>query len=108
MYFRARALRTRSGHGPRLRAHDCMSSAAGLRHEAPPGGVRGPAPGRRDGRVKLRGSLMPEVRWRAGAAPDDRATVRRQRAGCGCKAEGIGDKPVLEAPILDSSPETGC
>jgi hypothetical protein len=30
---------------------------------------------------------MPEVRWRAGAAPDDGATVRRQRAGRASKAE---------------------
>jgi hypothetical protein len=52
-----------------------------------PGGVKGPTSGCRNGRGKLRGSLIPEVRWRAGAAPDDRATVRRQRAGCGSKAE---------------------
>jgi hypothetical protein len=30
---------------------------------------------------------MPEVRWRAGAAPDDGATVRRQRAGRAREAE---------------------
>ena len=29
------------------------------------------------GREKLKGQPEPEVRWRAGAAPDDRATVRR-------------------------------
>jgi hypothetical protein len=83
---------------------------AGLRHEAPYNrvGVKGPTFGRRNGREKLRGSLMPEVRRRAGAAPDDRATVRRQRAGCGSKAERRREtEPVVEAPILDSSPETG-
>jgi hypothetical protein len=52
-----------------------------------PGGVKGPTSGRRNGREELRGSLMPEVRRGAGAAPDDRATVCRQRAGCGSEAE---------------------
>jgi len=70
--------------------------------------MKGPTPGRRNGRVKLRGSLMPEVRRRAGAAPDDVATVRRQRAGCASKAGRCREtEPVVEAPILVSSPETG-
>jgi hypothetical protein len=50
---------------------------------------------------------MSEVGRRAGAAPDDRATVRRQRAGCGSKAKVVEDEPVSEASIQDSSPEAG-
>jgi hypothetical protein len=50
-------------------------------------GVRGPTPGRRNGREKLGGSRPPEVGRRAGAAPDDVATVHRRRAGCASKAE---------------------
>src|SRR5215216_1534276 len=51
---------------------------------------------------------MPEVRWRVGAAPDDGATVRRQRAGRASKAERRREtEPVVEAPILVTSPETG-
>ena len=70
--------------------------------------MKGPTSGRRNGWVKLRGSLMPEVRRRAGAAPDDGATVRRQRAGCASKAGRRREtEPVVEAPILVSSPETG-
>src|SRR5688572_19645041 len=51
---------------------------------------------------------MPEVRWRAGAAPDDGATVRRQRAGRASKAERRREtEPVVEPPIPVTSPETG-
>ena len=41
---------------------------------------------------------MPEVRWRAGAAPDDGATVRRQLAGRARKAERCRE-PI---PCLDN------
>lgn len=44
------------------------------------------APGR-NGWVTLSGRLRPAVRRRAGAAPGDRAPVRRQRAGFGRKAK---------------------
>jgi hypothetical protein len=51
---------------------------------------------------------MPEVRRRAGAAPDDGATVRRQRAGRASKAERRREtEPVVEAPILPAGPEAG-
>jgi hypothetical protein len=69
-----------------------------------PGGVKGPTSGRRNGREKLRGSLIPEVRWRAGAAPDDRATVRRQRAGCGSKAERCRRRTSVRSPDTGQQP----
>jgi hypothetical protein len=69
--------------------------------------MRGPTSGRRNGRVKLRGSLMSEVGRRAGAAPDDRAAARRQRAGCGSKAERRRRRTSVRSPIHGISPETG-
>jgi hypothetical protein len=51
---------------------------------------------------------MSEVRRRAGAAPDDRATVRRPGGpGAVARQKGVGDEPVFEAPIRGISPETG-
>jgi hypothetical protein len=78
-----------------------------VRHEAPfDRAVRGLAPGRRNGRVELRGSPMPEVRRRAGAAVDDGATVRRHRVGRASKAERRREtESVVEAPILPAGPE---
>ena len=109
--------RTSSGSAPRRggvtpsnRPERCPSRTAALRHEAPYNrvGMKGPAPGRRNGRVKLRGSPRPEVRRRAGAATDNRAAVRRQRVGCGSKAERRRETElVVEAPRQRSSPEAG-
>ena len=47
---------------------------------------------------------MPEVRWRAGAAPDDRAAVRRQRAGCGSQAERRRRRTSVRSPDTGQQP----
>jgi hypothetical protein len=74
-----------------------------------PGGVRGPARGRRNGREKLEGST--DV---GGAASGGRrsSTIEQRSAASGPRAvarqKGVGKPiPVAEAPILVTGPETG-
>jgi hypothetical protein len=57
--------------------------------------------------VKLRGSLMLEVRRRARAPLTIEQRFAASGPGAVARQEGVGDEPVLEAPIQDSSPETG-
>ena len=47
---------------------------------------------------------MPEVRWRAGAARDDRAAVRRQRTGCGSQAERRRRRTSVRSPDTGQQP----
>ena len=71
-------------------------------------GMKGPALGRRDGREKLGAVWL--LRWGDpdGSSPDNVASVRRQRAGRASKAERHREtEPVVEAPSLEASPETG-
>jgi hypothetical protein len=70
--------------------------------------VRDPVPDRRNGRVKLEGSTDA-----GGAVLGDKrpSTIEQRSAASGLGAvarqKGVGDEPVSEAPIQDSSPETG-
>jgi hypothetical protein len=71
-------------------------------------GMKGPAPGRRDGREKLGAVWLPRWGDPDGSSPDNVASVRRQRAERASKAERHREtEPVVEAPSLEASPETG-
>ena len=96
--------RERARVGARTACSELVQRRTAPRGAIQPGGVKGPTSGRRNGREKLRGSLKPEVRWRAGAAPDDRATVRCQRAGCGSKAERRRRRTSVRSPDTGRQP----
>ena len=71
-------------------------------------GMKGPALGRRDGREKLGAVWLPRWGDPDGSSPDNVASVRRQRAERASKAERHREtEPVVEAPSLEASPETG-
>ncbi len=61
-------------------------------------------PGRRNGREKLRGSPMPGVRQRAGAAPDDGTTIRRQRSVRANEAERRRRRISVRSPETHEQP----
>jgi hypothetical protein len=88
----------------------CFSTNPGLRHEAPSnraGCDARPRPPQWSGEA---GGQQRRRRCGVGrqAALDNRAAVRRQRAGCGSKAERRREtEPVVEAPRLVTGPETG-
>jgi hypothetical protein len=67
---------------------------------------RDPPPAAAIGRLKLRGSRRPEVWWMVGAAPDDRATVCRQRAGCGSEAERRRGRTSVRSPETRHQPRS--
>ncbi len=77
------------------------------RSTATPGGMRThPRPPQRPGEAG--GSPAPEVRRSGGSSPDTVGTTRRQRVGPASEAERRRViEPVVEAPRLVTSPETG-